>query len=300
MSLTSPMPPKEAQKVISKQLADVKRPAPALLGETLIRMGRLQREQITQVVEAQQKTGGAFGRTAVKLGLIEQQDLQYALGVQLGFLYETQNPVAIPAPLVVAQNPYSQYAEEFRQMRTRLLTGASVEKLKLFSVTGVDAEVGADYAAVNLAASFAQLGRRVLLVDADLRRPSLAKVFGDPGAPGVVEIAGGHLTYKQALSETLVKNLDLLPAGAPAYDSQSVFVSDAFAKILECAKSEYDTVMLLTAPFGEIADCELVWSATKHTLVIARQDKSRAEALSKMKSVLRGVGAEIIGAAMTR
>ena len=298
--MTSQMAPNVAQKVISDRLGSVKRPAPALLGETLIRMGRLQRDQIDQVVAAQQETGGAFGRTAVRLGLIEQKDLQYALGIQLGFLHETSDQITIPSSLVVARNPYSIQAEEFRLMRTRLLTGATSEKLKLFAITGVDAEVGTDYTALNLAASFAQLGRRVLLIDADLRRPSLGRVFGEPGAPGMVEVVNGHLTYEQAVSETLVKNLSLLTAGGPAYDSQSIFVSEEFTKILERAKLEFDSVILLTAPFGDIADCELVWSATKQALVIVRQDKSRVEALARMRTVLRSVGADIIGAAITK
>ena len=299
MNMTAPLTPRRAQKVLAAEVE--KRPFESrqrTLGDTLVRIGRLEPAQIDQVMAHQARTGMPFGRAAVTLGLLSAQDLQYALGVQLGFLHETREPTVIPKRLVVLRNPYCKEAEEFSQMRTRLMTGAAREKLNLLSIAGADAQCDGAYVAANLAASFAQLGRRVLLVDADLRRPKLAKLFGEPTAPGVTDLVIGASTYESALHSTLVKRLDLLPAGAPTRDPQSILGAEAFSETLKRAQKNYDIVIVLATPFGRVADVEYVWAATQKTITLVRQDHTRAETITRMRSVIRGVGAEIIGAAM--
>ncbi len=299
MSLTAPMTPQHAQKVIAKKLqprfADDQSNE---LGETLIRLGRLDPAQVDRVRAFQAKTGKPFGRSAVRLGMLAPRDLQFALGVQLGFLHETNEPVSIPAPLVVLRNPYSKEAEEFNQMRTRLITGPARDKLSLLSITAVDAKVEAAYVAANLAASFAQLGRHVVLIDADLRHSKLAKMFGEPGAPGVTDVVAGNARYADAVRATLVKGLDLLPAGASTRDPQSILGAKEFKDLLETARNSYEIVIVMATPFGCAADVEFVWAATQHVITVARKDHTRADTIKRMRSVLRGVGAEIIGAAM--
>lgn len=301
MSATKKMPPGRARRFIAEQLkAPTANASARLLGQTLVRLNRLNEEQVEKVLAQQEKTSSAFGQTAVKMGLLTTDDLHYALGVQLGFLHETTNPVRIPKALIVARNPYSPSAEEFRMMRTRLYTGSARNKLNLFAITGANDDAGGDYAGLNLAASFAQLGKRVLLVDADLRMPSLARVFGNPGAAGIVEIVTNSASYESAIYPTLICNLEILPAGGGAADSQSILVSSEFRQLLSRAKSEYDIVVVLTAPYGKISDCEFVWSATKHVVIVARRHETRFDNLTRIKALLRQGDTELIGAAITQ
>lgn len=299
MTLSARISPQRAQTLISEQLAAPTASKPAALGETLVRLGRLGDAEADRILAEQRKRGGSFGRLAVKLGLAKKSDIEYALGVQLGFLHETQDHVAIPEALVVARNPYSDAAEEFRAMRTRFLTRKNEKETKQFAVTGASETAGAEYLALNLAASFAQLGRKVLLVDANLRRPTLAKIFGDASAPGLADIAAGSASHEGAINATLVKNLDLLPAGAAAIDPQAILGGDAFERIINRAAGEFETVILVSAPFGRYADCEYVWSVAGKALIVARKDETRATDLMRIKSVMRQSGAEILGAAMT-
>lgn len=299
MNITAPMTPQRAQKVIARKLQSVRgRNQSSDLSETLTRIGRLDPAKVDHVLEFQAKTGMPFGRSAVKLGLLKLQDLQFALGVQMGFLHETTKPVSIPAPLVVLRNPYSKEAEEFNLMRTRLITGFARDKLNLFSITGADANSGATFVAGNLAASFAQLGRRVILIDADLRKPKLARMFGATDAAGVTDFVSGAGRYADIVHATLVKGLDLLPAGAPTRDPQSILSAREFNTLLETARNDYDIAIVLASSFDGAADVEFVWAATQKVITIVRKDRTRAETITRMRSVIRGVGAEIIGAAM--
>lgn len=299
MNMTAPMTPQHAQKVIARKLRSVhKHEHSGDLSETLIRIGRLDPTRIDKVRDFQAKTGMPFGRSAVKLGMLKPDDLQFALGVQMGFLHETIEPVVIPAALVVLRNPYSPEAEEFNLMRTRLITGPARDKLNMFSVTGADANSGAAFTAGNLAASFAQLGRRVVLIDADLRNPQMARMFGAAKAPGITDFVSGKVDYAAAVHGTLVKGLDLLPAGSPTRDPQSVLSAREFAALLETASSGYEIAIVLSTSFDGPADVEFVWAATRNVITLARKDHTRTDSLTRMRSVIRGVGAEIIGAAM--
>ena len=108
MNMTATMTPQRAQKIIAAKLRPAeKRARSDDLSETLVRIGRLDPAKVDQVLAFQAKTGMPFGRCAVRLGLVRPQDLQFALGVQMGFLHETKEAVAIPSPLVVLRNPYS-------------------------------------------------------------------------------------------------------------------------------------------------------------------------------------------------
>ena len=299
MNMTAPMTPQRAQKVISRKLRSVHKCEHAGdLGETLIRIGRLDPARVDKVRAFQEKTGVPFGRSAVKLGVLKPHDLQFALGVQMGFLHETAEPVVIPAPLVVLRNPYSKEAEEFNLMRTRLITGLARDKLNLFSIAGADEKSGAIFTAGNLAASFAQLGRRVILIDADLRNSQMARMFGAPEAPGVTDFVRGKADYAAAVHGTLVKGLDLLPAGSPTRDPQSILSAKEFSRLLGDASDDYDIAIVLAPPFGGPADVEFVWAATRNVIALARKNHTRADTLTRMRSVIRGVGAEIIGVAM--
>lgn len=298
MNAVHGLAPGEAHRLIAERIAPA-RPKRVSLGRTLLRLGLLDEQGVSRVVAAQKKTRAPFGRTAVRLGLLTYEQLYYGLGVQLGLLHETTEAVTIPPALVVVRNPYSQHAEDFRALRTHLATGAA-DKLSVFAVTGADERVDADYVAANLAAAFAQLGRRTLLMDADFRRPRLSGLLHAEAEPGIIDALLGEAPFERAVEPTIVKNFDLMTAGLPSQDPQPLLSSKSFKAALQQAQSAYDIVIVLTSPFGKTADCEFVWSATERALVAARKNVSNAMSLARMKTALRHVGAETLGAAVIR
>lgn len=279
-------------------------PAPASvaksmrLGETLIRLGRLNAEAVAHI--EREKSDAPFGKTAVKLGYIKPADLEYALGVHFGFLHETSQRIKIPKSLVVARNPHSQEADEFRSLRTRLVTSAKNDLLRSLVITGADEQCDAAYVATNLAASFAQLGRTTLVVDANFRKPSLAGLFGDPRAQGITDTAVFAELCSDVRIGTMVRNLDLLPAGSPSPDTHKVLSDSKFKEAMRNLALDYDVVIILSAPYTHSADCELIWSSSRGALIVVKKDESRLTNLEKIRRGLRQTETSLAGAVLSR
>lgn len=295
MNAATRISPDRARAMIEEELG---KPAPsARLADTLVALGKIKLDDVDEIERA--RNGKPFGRTALRLGKLKADDLQYALGVHLGFLHATREPVAIPPELVVAGSPFCDEAEAIRALRTRLMTETPREKLKSVAITGLDNRDGAIFTAINLAASFAQLGRRTLLVDADLRTPCLARIFGDPTAEGLADAIAGRSAYESVRSGSFVRHLDILPAGASAPDPQSLLGGAPFKKLMDRAAGEFDAVLVLTAPFGAHADCEFVWANAASALLVARKDHTRARTVAAAKASLRRIGADVAGAVLS-
>ncbi|MEM8770109.1 MAG: CpsD/CapB family tyrosine-protein kinase [Pseudomonadota bacterium] len=289
--------PARAQSLIESQFKTA-REKTQRLGETLVQLGKIDTATANRIESERRKTGGLFGQTAVRMGLITKTELQFALGVLLGILHEKPEPKHIPSDLVMVSKPYSKEAEQIRSLRGHLSTGISEDALSLFALTGAEEGSCAFYMAANLAASFAAIGRRVLVIDANLRRPMLAKILGEPRALGLSDVVAGFVPYEDACSGTMVKNLDLLAAGKAAPDPQAILGTLQFRNLLERARGDYDIVIVLTTPFGTAADCEFVWSSAKRILVVARKDHSRVDDLARIHMAIRRTNSEAIGAAM--
>lgn len=285
--------PDRAQTMITEHLGQ---PDPKVygLGQTMVRLGYIQPEDAERIEQTRRQSGGVFGRTAVDMGLITPPQLEYALGVHLGFLYETKEPVIIPPQILVARNPYSQQSEEFRSLRTRLTAGGDKEAVRRLALTSTGN--GASYAAVNLAASFAQLGRTTLLIDTHLRRPCLGRIFGAAPVPGVTDVVLGTGSYEEARNPTLIRNLDLMTAGRPAPDPQRIVGDAAFTALVDRAAEEFDIVLMLTAPYGLAAECEFVWAVSSGALIVSRKNETRLRDLEKIKSALRRMDTPVAGA----
>ncbi len=310
MNPSAEIPPQAAQQMLEERFVGRRSPVATKprvrvtanrierLGATLIRMGKIDGDGLAAILAAQKRHGGSFGKNAVSLGLINPDDMQIALGIESGFIRADGPPQKIPPNLLAARNPYSPEAEQFRSMRTRLVTGKLSSSADLFSIVGAHESSGAPHIAANFATCLAQLGRRVLLIDADLRRPSLHQYFCKKNTLGLADILADNTPTKKTVRQTFLKSLDLVCAGAPSSDPQSLLCRLEMQKHIDYARAQYDHVVVLTAPFGATADGEFVWSMTGNALVVARRNRARLSDLKKMKAVLRDVGAELIGAVL--
>jgi len=270
------------------------------LGDTLGRMGRLKPAAIDRIVEQQKRTSGQFGAVARQLGLLTQDDVNTALALQHGFLRNDLGAVTVPEGLVVVRRPASPQAEEFRLMRTRLLTTRKQKQLQLFSMVSCGTTRHADYAAINLAASFAQLQKRTLLIDSDLRGKRTQKIFALPEGPGLCDVLSGKNSFAEAHSETVVRNLSVLTSGGPAHCPQELLAGDKFKRFLREIKTQFDHVIVLSSPFGKIADGQFAWTGAKSVFVVVRRDHDRLKELKQLTIILRQLRTDIIGAALIK
>lgn len=270
------------------------------LADILLAHGRIGAEAAARIRETMGKTGRSFAWCAGKLKAARPADIEIALAIRERFLKDDAAAFRLARDLVLLRRPLARQAEQFRLLRTRLATTQSGPRLKGLAVAPAGRGVKGAYVAANLAAAFAQLQRRTLLIDADLRRPALARIFGLAPALGLAACLSQSAEFEEVARPSPVADLWIAAAEESLRDPQPLLAGARLEETLEKARSGFDVVIILTAPFGTAADGQFVWAAANSALVVARRDFTRAEELSQLGGVLRQVGADVLGAVMTR
>ena len=268
------------------------------LGATLIRLGKLNDEAIAKIVELQRQTNAPFAKAASRLGFLTKEDVETALGVQNGFIREQEGEGRLPPNAVIVRRPASKEAEQFRALRTRLLTSRDAEKLNLFAIAANGTSVEADHVALNMAASFAQIGKRALIVDADLRSMRLSDRFSLPAGPGLRETLSAQCDIRDAIRPTIIANLSVLTAGEPAPAAHELLSGATLKLTFDYLRCAFDIVLVMTTPFGPVADAQFVWAAAGGVFIVTRRNLDRLVELKALNAALRQVDAAIIGAAL--
>lgn len=290
-----------AEPVSPEQLlaaAEQKRAREALLRDTLVRLGRLNDEAVERIQTMQREMNAPFAKAASRLGLLTRDDIETAIGVQHGFIREGEGEGRLPGNLIIVRRPQSAEAEQFRALRTRLLTSKEGESIGLFAIAAHGAHQGADHIALNMAASFAQLRKRVLILDADLRATRLSRAFSVEAGPGLRETLLGECDIRKTIRPTIVQNLSVLTAGAPDKDAHELLSSEALRLTLEYLRCAFDIVIVMTAPYGPVADAQFVWAAAEKAFVVSRRHHDRLPELKELNAALRHAGAGVLGAAL--
>ena len=197
--------------------------------------------------------------------------------------------------LVGPDTPFA-IGEAFKEIRTNMLYTARGVECPVYAVTSAFAHAGKSVLIANLAASFAELGKRVLLVDADLRNPAQHKIFGIDRSHGVSEIAAGILTdVGAAVCTTCVERLDLVPSGHIPPNPSELLASPKFESFIEEMKSSYDAIFIDFPPVGVVVDALIPAHFVTGYAVVVRSGLDERRALSEMLESLQGVGAKVLG-----
>jgi protein-tyrosine kinase len=252
----------------------------------------------------QRRNGLTFGEAGITLGLVRRDSLFLALSKRDNYpvLSFGSDERRISRELVVGYQPFSAGAESFRSVRSALTTGAFSQGKNAFAVIGPHSGVGATYFAANLAMSFAQMAVPTLLVEANLRKPRLASLFGlDAKSEGLV----GALTYKdttrQPLALEVVPGLSLLVAGATAPHPQELLsCSKEFLKLSQTAQRNYGVVIYDTPPAMDSADAYVVASRVGAAIVVALRHRTKVKDIKIIAHALEGFQCEIAGTVLRR
>jgi len=183
-------------------------------------------------------------------------------------------PLRISAldPVLPFDNGNPAAAEEYRIIRTKILNYAT--KPRLIVVSSPTSGDGKTVTSINIAASLALKDEaRVLLIDADLRRPRVAGMLGIPSAPGLADVLRG----KSLLDDAVIRaeqlpNLSILPAGLVAGNPAELFDSQPWRALIEEVRARFTHVIIDTTPLGVVADYELTQSASDGVIVVLRPD----------------------------
>lgn len=251
-------------------------PAPSLkIGEILVRSHGLKPALVSQVLRHAEARGKTFGETAVRLKLVTRPAVQQALAVQFKSTYiPPKSKSRLSRELVTLFHPESVQASKIRALRTRITLKSDH---LAFSVNSAVAGEGRSYLAANLAVSYAQLGKRTLLVDTDFHSPRQQRIFGLGRTRGLSEIlaqrfdGGAHIFRLKALQA-----LSILPAGALPPNSDELMTRDSTQRLLELFAKRYEVLIFDTPNGADSTVPEWLASVIGQSLLITKRSTSIA------------------------
>lgn len=191
--------------------------------------------------------------------------------------------------------PHAPLVEAFRSLRTSVLLSTPDRPPSSLLVTSAQPAEGKTTVACNLAISLAQLGHRVLLVDADLRVPSLHKLFGISGSLGLVSYLTGQEDWRTAVRPSGSLGLDVLVCGPVPPNPSELLSSQSMGALIRSAIAEYKFVILDSSPMLALADSRILAPLVNGVLLVAQCGITSREHLQHAQSGIRGVDGNLIG-----
>ncbi len=198
--------------------------------------------------------------------------------------------------LVAQVRPQSQMAESYRAMRTSLLLSHLGAPPQVIMITSALPQEGKTTTSINCAVVLAQKGVRVLLIDADLRRPSIHKTLGMGPRSGLSNVLTGSATLQQTITRSsILPNLSILPAGTPPPNPAELLASSNMRDVLEELRGQYDHIVVDTPPTLSVTDAVVLSPRADAIVLVIRSGQTTKQALRRSRDILAQVNAKVSG-----
>jgi capsular exopolysaccharide synthesis family protein len=201
---------------------------------------------------------------------------------------------------LAAELPGSFEGEIFRSLRTNLRFSHVDKPRRVVLVTSTGPEEGKSTVLSNLAVSLAQGERKTLVIDTDMRRPSLHEMLELRRTPGLAEILAGDVDVDEAIQSTRVANLDALPCGTIPASSAELIESASLQQLLSQLRERYDYVLLDSPPAGGLVDASLLSSLADGALLIVEPGRFDHRVMRRAVQQLETAGARIYGVVLNK
>ncbi|GIO89221.1 MULTISPECIES: CpsD/CapB family tyrosine-protein kinase [Paenibacillus] len=202
--------------------------------------------------------------------------------------------------LIVSHNPKSSISEVYRLLRTKIPFFSKDQELKTVMVTSSQPGEGKTTTISNLAVTYAQEGKKVLLIDADLRKPSLHRVFSQINHQGLSSLLTGHSSIQESVQKTSIDNLWLLPSGPVPANPSELIDSSGMRELLHQIKDQYDVILVDTPSVLSVSDSVIVSALCDGVIMVAAAGKVKKDHLKKAKEQLDHVNARMLGIVLNR
>ncbi len=273
------------------------------IGELIQDARNLSADDLDRISRYQREHGMRFGEAAIALGLAETEDVLQALASQFKYAYG-DDELRLRAPeLVMLNQPFGHQAEAFRAIRSQVLMRLAPEgktQRRPLAVVSPDSNDGKTFFTANLAVALAQLGGKVLILDADMRGARMDQLFGlagstGTGLSGVLSGRGGKGAVRQVPG---IPNLYIIPVGAQPPNPLELVEGPSFGMLLREVAIKFDHVLVDTPAGIYGSDGAVIASRCGAALIVARKNANKVSSLQELVGTLQAGHVKLAGVIM--
>lgn len=197
--------------------------------------------------------------------------------------------------LITERNPKSPVSEAYRSLRTNIQFSSVDEQMKVLMVASAQAGEGKTTTVSNLAVAYAQEGKKVLLIDADLRKPTIHEAFAVSNRTGLTHLLINQYSIAEVVKESSIPNLSVIPSGPIPPNPSEILASKRMLSLLVELKELYDVILFDTPPVLAVTDGLIIGSMVDGVILIVNSGRVKRELVRKAKANLEHVKARVLG-----
>ncbi|MBA3641660.1 MAG: polysaccharide biosynthesis tyrosine autokinase [Acidobacteria bacterium] len=244
--------------------------------------------------------GLAFGFEYLDNRIKSPQELKAHLGIPFLGMVPVVTLDKDPNPLMDKAALPQNFSEAFKSIRTNVLFSSAEEGTRSIVVTSAGPGEGKSVVASNLAMALAQAGQRVLLIDADMRRPRVHEIFGGDQEPGLSNVLSGNAKASEGIRKSTTAGLWLMPAGHIPPNPAELLGSRRYTDFIKSLSLHFDWVVLDTPPVMVVADSSIVANQSSGVVFVVRADHTSRHAVKAAVEQLEAANAHLIGSVLNR
>lgn len=197
--------------------------------------------------------------------------------------------------LITHKEPKSRIAEQYRNIRTNIEFTSVDNHIRSIVVTSVDPGDGKTTTIANLAVVFGQQGKKVLLIGADLRKPTLQNLFAAYSPNGLTNLLSGQTSFVQCIQKTDIENVYVMSAGPIPPNPAELLGYRKMDEVLLEAYKMFDIVLIDTPPVMAVTDAQILANKCDGVVLVARSEKTEKDKLIKVKQILDKASGKLLG-----
>ena len=270
------------------------------IGAVLIDAGRLKAEDAERILRVQLEQGLRFGDAAIRLGLLNQTDIEFALLRQFNYPCLVRGESMVSEDLVAAYASTGRETEALRTLRSQLTLRwfDNEPDRKALAIVSGERREGRSYITANLAVVFSQLGQRTLLIDADMRHPCQHGLFGLNNRAGLSAVLSGRGGPELIQRIPGLLNLSVLPAGVLPPNPLELLMQPLFSQLLREMAEMFDIILLDSPAAAEYADAQTVAVRAGAALIVARKNVARMWRVRGVSDSVAHASATVVGSVL--
>ncbi|MEE1107591.1 MAG: CpsD/CapB family tyrosine-protein kinase [Macrococcus canis] len=191
--------------------------------------------------------------------------------------------------------PKSTISEQYRMIRSNIMFSGIDKEIKRIVVTSAAPSAGKSTTAANIAVAYAQAGKRVLLIDGDLRKPTVQYTFETKNVFGLSNLITEQIKLEQAIQNTMVENLSIMTSGPIPPNPSELLASSKFEELIDSLQEYFDFIVIDTPPVLAVTDAVIMSTIVEGTILVTNVETNNKQHLIKAKDMLEKSDSNILG-----